>query len=70
MMHKDLEEYVNNRILELSRHKNKILDWLQTANKPINELNINEKKNLQEMKQKFFSYYRSVGRIRRIKKGV
>lgn len=68
MMHKDFEAYLTKRIHELSNTKNKLVDLLQTANKPVNEIGYNREKEYSCNETGILSYIWCIGGIRGIKK--
>lgn len=67
-MKRVLETYVNKRIYELSNNKNNVLDKLQLVDKSITELDITDKKNILEMKQKFYLISGALAELEEIKR--
>ena len=53
-MNKEFETYVTNRVHELSNAKRKLFASLQTINKPVNELDAAEQKDILGMRMEYY----------------
>ncbi len=67
-MNKNIETYVTKRLDELANTKHKLFNLLQTANKPNNELDITEKKDIIKMKQEFYLVSGALAELEELKK--